>query len=375
MRKLFRRDSELETLKAITETDADSPLQVNPGIPPLLEGISMKALARNRDERYQSAAELRAALASFILASSAKADTMAISGFVREIFAERIEKKRVLIDKAQATDDEGASEFLEDAGEAFTDTEPSIPMTTPSFLDKEIEEIGAVEEDKVPEKAPEKAPDKAPEKVPDKAPEKKRRITVFMLVLVGLTVGLGAGTVYILTQIDGSPDGDRPPADTAAVAGAKTGPDLSLDLSRDVEPDAGSVDAGLPAPPEEKSEVVKKPTRKKTAKKGRRKARRRRREPREKPEEESKKPPEPRRVVIVPPAPAPAYGTLEVACLPWCEITIDGKATGKTSPLRGYRIKAGKHKVEVLNPPSGAKASRKVVIKKGKLEQLRFRLR
>jgi hypothetical protein len=35
---------------------------------------------------------------------------------------------------------------------------------------------------------------------------------------------------------------------------------------------------------------------------------------------------------------------------PWAEVTIDGKPTGKTTPLRGHRLTAGTHRVELVNP-------------------------
>ncbi|MFC1610383.1 serine/threonine protein kinase [Myxococcota bacterium] len=67
-------------------------------------------------------------------------------------------------------------------------------------------------------------------------------------------------------------------------------------------------------------------------------------------------------------------GILEVACMPWCEISIDGKSVGKQSPLRNYRLPAGEHLIEVLNPPSGRRESAKVTVKPGETNQQYFRL-
>jgi len=71
--------------------------------------------------------------------------------------------------------------------------------------------------------------------------------------------------------------------------------------------------------------------------------------------------------------PPAAKGTLDVACLPWCEIRVDGRKV-KNSPLRALAVGVGAHVVEVINPPSGKKDKKKVVIKAGGHETLRFRL-
>jgi serine/threonine protein kinase len=64
-RRLYRRKSELETLKAVVESDAPRPSQVIPAYPPELERIVMKTLARSRDERWATAGELDEALDEF----------------------------------------------------------------------------------------------------------------------------------------------------------------------------------------------------------------------------------------------------------------------------------------------------------------------
>ena len=64
-RLLYRRKSELETLKSVIEMDAPRPSLVNPQYPPELEQIVMKTLARRREDRWQTAGELGDALTEF----------------------------------------------------------------------------------------------------------------------------------------------------------------------------------------------------------------------------------------------------------------------------------------------------------------------
>ncbi len=61
-RRLFRHESELALLRAITEEDAPDVRDIAPKCPAALAQIVRRALHRDRDRRYQSAAELRQAL-------------------------------------------------------------------------------------------------------------------------------------------------------------------------------------------------------------------------------------------------------------------------------------------------------------------------
>jgi len=57
-RRLYRRKSELESLKALVEADATRPSTLIPNYPLDLEQVVMKALARDREQRWATAAEL-----------------------------------------------------------------------------------------------------------------------------------------------------------------------------------------------------------------------------------------------------------------------------------------------------------------------------
>jgi serine/threonine protein kinase len=46
-------------------------------------------------------------------------------------------------------------------------------------------------------------------------------------------------------------------------------------------------------------------------------------------------------------------GLLDVACVPWCRVFIDGTDVGRTSPIVGLTIEAGRHVVRMDHPPSG----------------------
>ena len=64
--RLFARESELLTMKAITEIEIPSPTKFDPNYPQSLARICEKALSRKRKERYNTAADMRRDLVRFI---------------------------------------------------------------------------------------------------------------------------------------------------------------------------------------------------------------------------------------------------------------------------------------------------------------------
>lgn len=75
-----------------------------------------------------------------------------------------------------------------------------------------------------------------------------------------------------------------------------------------------------------------------------------------------------------PTAAAKARSSLDVACLPWCEITINGQPLRQPSPLRNHKLPPGEYDIKVTNPPTGQSDSRHVLLKAGEHVQIQFRL-
>ena len=63
-------------------------------------------------------------------------------------------------------------------------------------------------------------------------------------------------------------------------------------------------------------------------------------------------------------------GTLMVSSKPPCEIVIDGKPTGLTTPQRSIALSAGRHKVTFINAPAGIKKTVAVSIRADKPTKL-----
>jgi len=65
MKRLFKRDTDVDTIKAIRDARIPDPRQENPDFPDALWKIIDRALRRERDERYASAEEMRLDLDAF----------------------------------------------------------------------------------------------------------------------------------------------------------------------------------------------------------------------------------------------------------------------------------------------------------------------
>jgi serine/threonine protein kinase len=87
---LYRRKSELETLKAVVEHDAPLPSLVTPSYPRELEQIVMKTLARKRDDRFATAGELGEALTAFAKQRRLDLRPSAISTLMATTFSEEV---------------------------------------------------------------------------------------------------------------------------------------------------------------------------------------------------------------------------------------------------------------------------------------------
>jgi serine/threonine protein kinase len=89
-RRLFKGQSEYETLKLICERDYPRPSQVVPGYPPELEAIVVRALAKDRDQRFQTAGEMRAALEAYVRKERLVVSTQLTSDFMQMLFADKL---------------------------------------------------------------------------------------------------------------------------------------------------------------------------------------------------------------------------------------------------------------------------------------------
>lgn len=91
--RLFKRESEIATLKAVVGAKIIPPSEVVPGIPKALDAVVLKALARNRDERFATAGDMQLAIDDFLFKQQEPGTTARLAAFMREIYAEELEEE------------------------------------------------------------------------------------------------------------------------------------------------------------------------------------------------------------------------------------------------------------------------------------------
>jgi serine/threonine protein kinase len=92
--RLFVRDNELETLRAVTQGDVKPPSLVAPDIPSNVEEVILRALALDPDDRQQSAEELQVDLDRCLLQGDVTMNAYVLRQFLGTHFAQAIEKER-----------------------------------------------------------------------------------------------------------------------------------------------------------------------------------------------------------------------------------------------------------------------------------------
>jgi eukaryotic-like serine/threonine-protein kinase len=88
-RRLFLGDTPHETVELIRRARVPSIIAINPSVDAELEGIVRKALARDREQRYETAADLGEALTTYLFSHGLKATARDVSLAVRQVQAAR----------------------------------------------------------------------------------------------------------------------------------------------------------------------------------------------------------------------------------------------------------------------------------------------
>jgi serine/threonine-protein kinase len=131
-KRLFRRGGELASLKAVTEEPIPTPRSIDPTYPEALEAICMRALARDVDERFASADEMRRAIVGFLRTTPNMGLHEEVLGErMRELFSDRLEVKNALLRRVRA----GSASLQIPAPEVDLSVEhPVVPTVVPTVV-------------------------------------------------------------------------------------------------------------------------------------------------------------------------------------------------------------------------------------------------
>ena len=111
--RLFAGKTDVEVLRNVVEGNIYPPSYFNQDVPQAVEALVMKALDRNREQRYQSAWELQFDIRQFLASHEFNPSNIHLSNFVRQIFTKEIQKDEAILAKAEKDADEPVGEVTD----------------------------------------------------------------------------------------------------------------------------------------------------------------------------------------------------------------------------------------------------------------------
>jgi serine/threonine-protein kinase len=89
-RRLFRGENELDTVRRIMESEIPTPSSVQPAIPAALDAVTMKALARPMEQRFQTAIEMAEAIEQAVSLASPRE----VAAYLEKTCGKRLTERR-----------------------------------------------------------------------------------------------------------------------------------------------------------------------------------------------------------------------------------------------------------------------------------------
>ncbi len=89
-KRLFRGDNELDTVRRIMEAEIPAPSSVQPALPTALDAVTLRALERPAEKRFQNAVDMMEALESAIALASHRE----VSAYLERVCGSRLQERR-----------------------------------------------------------------------------------------------------------------------------------------------------------------------------------------------------------------------------------------------------------------------------------------
>jgi serine/threonine protein kinase len=122
-RRLFRGETDLQTLELVTMGQVPPPTSIDPSYPRELERIVLTALERDLGKRYATAAALESELRGFLKAAHMVVPKSGIAALLKRVVGDRIEQRRKAVRAALRALGQGAAAVeLLSSDPAFTPT-------------------------------------------------------------------------------------------------------------------------------------------------------------------------------------------------------------------------------------------------------------
>lgn len=348
--KLFLRDNDYASLAAVQEDPILSPREVREDVPPALSDAIMRALDRDLSMRWPSARQLRVALDSYLAACTTSPAASQLQAFIRETLGD--EQIEHILGAARASSAPVDQTLISSSTEVAAPTHDPERDVGTQVLPAD-EDSASDPATSLPFSRRQAKTARPPAAVRPHAPARdSSRATVLAVVAVA---AIAIVAFLFLREPANAPA--KPTTAIADVAPVKKGPELRVEFAAPLVPDSvvvavaqqppSIVDAGSSV--ENTEQIAKAPVEVSRPIKVAEKR-------------------QPVKRLEVKPAAAVAVtgtGTIDVNCVPWCRIYVDGADTGRNSPAFGLKVSAGKHTLRLVNPPSGMERMRSVEITAG----------
>jgi serine/threonine-protein kinase len=130
LRRLFLRDTDVDTMYAVLSGEIRPPSDYRSDVPTELDEIVLKALQRNPEERWQSAREMGKALHRFLANQEELVGPAELAEWMAELFPNGESRKRQLMEIARTTDASIASDPPHRPGDKSGRRGMQIPPTS-----------------------------------------------------------------------------------------------------------------------------------------------------------------------------------------------------------------------------------------------------
>jgi serine/threonine-protein kinase len=139
-KRLFKGTSEYDTLKLICDREYPLPSQARLGYPRELEVIVMRALAKDRAQRWQSAREMQGAIEEFVRKERLAVSTIALSKFMQGLFEDKLaSQKEALLQGKQLAD----IIALEQSSDSMGSIDTRTPISSTGGAARTLTEVGS----------------------------------------------------------------------------------------------------------------------------------------------------------------------------------------------------------------------------------------
>ncbi len=324
-KRLFLRGNDVDSFRALLKDPIPRASDVKRDVPEQLDAICAKALARNVNERYRNAREMYGDLDAYLSSRSNVPASTLLQGYMQDLVGEENVSAR-LHAPVLTPGEQPALRTPRSRSAVMTPVSRSMPIAAPPESTQEATVAQRKKSSGSMPGAPAATPAELPEPM-TAADLPSSKPTLFIAGGIVVFLGIVAGLIYTLVTQEPPPRLESRPLQVETI---------QRERQPEPEPDPE------PEPPVEPVAVpIAKPT------------------PAPEPKYVERAPDVPDRV------PLPKnHGLLDVNCVPWCRIFLDGKDTGRVSPAVGIPLLAGKHRLKLINT-SGLELVQDVVITKG----------